>query len=137
MKTRPAAEAWYKEKYGCIGENIRSSKLYAPEESMTNKYAWWIEVEARKLKAGEFQNILLRKGAGNDDFFHLKIPNCFLIDNKHNLGCRQDKKDKEVFSLIISAEPHTEIIENSHKLKFIETRGNGQISLQKFCEAEL
>ena len=122
MNTRQAAEAWYKEKYGQIDRNIRSSKLYKPEESRAKEYSWWIEIKESKLEAGEFQNILLQKRRGNDDFFHLKIPNLFLIDNKNNLGYRETEG---VFSLIISAEPQT---------RMVEKRGSGKISLLEFCK---
>ncbi len=88
---------------------------------MAKERSWWIEIEKGKLNPGEFQNLLCQKGFGSSEFFHLKIPNQFLLDNKSSLGYREPKKS---FSLIISAEPST---------MMVEKRGKDKISLRHFC----
>ena len=121
MNIRKIAQIWFNDNIAKTETKFRSSKLYKPEESRAREHSWWIEIKESQMKEGEFQNLLCQKDFSSSEFYHLKIPNQFFFDNKESLGFREAK---ESYSLIISAEPSSFMVEK---------RGKDKIGFKQFC----
>lgn len=124
MNLRNAGLKWFDEHHQ-PAEPIRVSKFYPTHESWKGP-AWWFEFPPSDVSdPNGWLNLLCQRRNDPGSFHHLRIPMGLFAACKHHLGYR---KDKDVFSLLLSAEP---------EFLFREMRGSGRIEFRHFeheCE---
>ncbi len=124
MNLRNAGLKWFDEHHQ-PAEPIRVSKFYPTHESWKGP-AWWFEFPPSDVSdQNGWLNLLCQRRNDPCSFHHLRIPMGLFAACKHHLGYR---KDKDVFSLLLSAEP---------EFLFREMRGSGRIEFRHFeheCE---
>lgn len=119
MNIRNNGLEWFEEHHQPT-EPIRVSKFYPKHESWSGP-AWWFEFPPSDVSdPNGWLNLLCQRRDDLDSFHHLRIPMGLFIACRHHLGYR---KDKNVFSLILSAET---------KSLFREMRCSGGIEFRCF-----
>jgi len=79
---------------------VSVSKYFTPEESWTKKATWWFDLKIQKIKENPEENYYLLCEKSLDEFYVLKVPNRFFIDNLEKF----DSKQKGVIRLHLEAE---------------------------------
>jgi hypothetical protein len=104
---------------------VLRSRFYPANKSWTNSPAWAFEIPLIALEPSSGKKeILLRcqKSENADNFFILKVPVDFLMQNKRMFYIRDDHHS---ISLFLSAKDPD---------KFKDLRGNGQVTFDSFLE---
>lgn len=117
---RSYGKAWFhNNRPEFAGEDMRVSKLYAPQE------AWWLEIPVWLLEKHPtaHTNLLCENGENlGREFFHLRVPIPYIIKHRHSLDLRRDN-DPHKFSLHLSAKPGN---------LFRDERGVGSVDFSQF-----
>ena len=101
MSIRNEALEWYANRYGNTNALIHASKYFKAGESWTNSPVWWIEIPLTELNnnLGKSIHILCQKQLYEKEYYHLKVPCHFFIQNLGKLDV-----NKERISIFLSAE---------------------------------
>ena len=118
MTIRSDALRWL-EARGITGGYVASSKRYAPDESWTKEKAWWVQVPASAIRAGQDIHIVCQADFGSRDFRYLRVPAQYFQEHLDDLATIGDDK----INLFLAAEDGME---------FQDQRGPGRISFAQF-----
>ena len=103
MNIRAKAIQWLKREHMDYNGIVCTSKFYVPGKSRTRKSAWWIEIDQSKVAASpsSIVHFVCEKAPGEEDFYYLRIPGSYLLENQNKLDIRHTKNK---FSMFLSAE---------------------------------
>src|SRR4051812_44129872 len=97
MTIRNEAKAWLRGRMKELPEGrICTTKIYPPEKSWTNHFAWWIEIPLNFSTDIEHVWFILQKNVDVVDFYVLKIPST-LIKEKSYKFYRDLKRERLSF----------------------------------------
>jgi hypothetical protein len=110
--TRKRALAYLGKVIGDVsGKLVSASKLFEPEESWTQKKAWWFDLPISKIESNADNDYYLVCESENDKFVVLKVPNRFLLDNRY----RFDTKSGSIIRLHLAAYPENWLVDERVK----------------------
>ena len=101
------------------GGHVVASKRYTPDESWTKAKAWWIQVPASAIRAGQTIHIVCETEPGSKAFRRLEVPASYFQQHLDALATIGDDK----INLFLAAEPGIE---------FQDQRGPGRIPFAQF-----
>jgi len=122
MNIRTAGVPWLQKEHGVSGGTICVSKFYKPHESWTKKAAWAFEIDRSKIEIfpSKIVHLVCEKEPGKRDFYYLRVPSSYLIEDQSKLYIRQGNNR---FSIFLSAEEEN---------LFQDERGEGRVAFSQF-----
>lgn len=122
MSIRSIGVPWIEKTHGIKGGIICVSKFYNPDKSWTKKAAWAFEIDRSKIATtfSQFVHLLCEKNPGEIDFYFLRVPSSYLLENQSKLYIRENKNR---FSIFLSAEKEN---------LFQDERGEGKVKFSQF-----
>ena len=100
MKIRALALNWLEENYP--GENHKKKKTIKTSKYFSDEGFWFLTIDTDIFLNNEDLKILLKCPKQPNEFYFLKVPISFFVDNKKLLDIRV-MKEKYVFNLYLSA----------------------------------
>ena len=120
MSIRRDAILWLERNFGKPNGPVVTSKYYKPEESWPKKSVWWFQIPIRTIEENTlgYINLVCQAVPDKNEFYYLKVPVQFLIDNLDQFHVVKDN-----ISMYLSTD---------EKRLFIEERGTGNLDFSVF-----
>ena len=105
MNIRSRALAWYRHRYDSGDRRVKASRLYPSKLSWTKTPAWAFLIPIKDLQAEDSIRIelLCQKQEEQDDFYVLKVPSSYLLQQLPHLDVRRTKSGDAIRLFIEAA----------------------------------